>query len=41
MSRGLYPFGHSRELLARKKNHGLEFELIWRQFYMKMTFGAK
>jgi hypothetical protein len=34
MSRGLYPFGHSRELLARKKNLGLQFELIWRQFYI-------
>ena len=29
ISRGLYPFGHSRELLARKKNLGLEFELIF------------
>ena len=31
MSREVYPFGHSRELLARKKNLGLQFELIWRQ----------
>ena len=34
MSRGLYHFGHSRELLARKKNLGLEFELVWRPFYI-------
>ena len=24
-----------RELLARKKNLGLEFELVWRQFYIR------